>query len=56
MTPEEDRLNIAEVINHLEELVRDANDAAEIFDYTRQIVKWRKKLLELGAGDKSSLP
>ena len=47
MKPEEERRNIIEAIEHLEKLLWAATDPGEIFEYTRQIVKWRKKLEEL---------
>ena len=44
---ERERLNIIEAINHLERLAWATTEPTEIFEYTRQIVKWRERLVEL---------
>ena len=47
MDPEEERRNIIEAINHLEQMMFAATDPNEIADYARQIAGWRRRLADL---------
>jgi hypothetical protein len=45
MNTEGERLNIIEAINHLERLAWATTEPTEIFKCTRQMVKWRERLV-----------